>query len=84
MLIFFFLLFYFISSAIIAYVTQLEAPTVVGRNQQYTVFKFMLSNKQGRTIQCSAWDNDIPAVVERVQIGRVSIVLQFFFFFLIL
>jgi len=50
----------------------IEAPCIVGNNQQYKFFKFYLNNDNGKRIQIVAWNENIDIVETYIQSNYVS------------
>ena len=50
----------------------IEAPRLVGTNQQYKYFKFFLNNGSNKRIQIVAWNENIEIVEQCIQANYVS------------
>ncbi|XP_071581147.1 uncharacterized protein [Temnothorax nylanderi] len=56
---------------IIGYVDGIEAPRLVGTNQQYKYFKFFLNNGSNKRVQVVAWNENIEIVEEYIQANNI-------------
>lgn len=74
------LLLYYFCSEIVGFVDGVEASKNVGDNRQYKIFKFYISNGQGRRVQVIVWNDDIEHVEAHVKLNHVSIL--FFSYYL--
>lgn len=50
----------------------LEAPRIVGNQQQYKFFKFFLNNGSERRVQCVVWNDDVDRVESYIKSNYVS------------
>ena len=65
-----------VCSEVIGYVSSVSAPTLVGDIKKYKIFKFMITNRKDKSIQCKVWGEDIEQVESKITVGSVS----FFYF----
>ena len=66
-------MFFFNNRKLVGYVSSVNAPITVGKIKTYEVMKFLITNKNKRMIQCSAWNDEIEKVKNDIKVGTVSI-----------
>lgn len=71
-------LIYILYREIIGFVDGIEAPRLVGNNNQYKFFKFYLNNGNGKRIQIVAWNENVDIVEKYIQSNYVSYLISFY------